>query len=194
MNKKARGGNRRFKAAPEGYPLNALFLIQQFLDQSLEYVTTCWSLSWSATECLPLWNWVAIGSGATGTLLLLGSIWKTINNSLKNRAARQEEATRQLSALEEKMKKPKQTGDAQIWDGVDRRTQQRRRKIAHKETMKKLSWMGHAELRGELDRRMSERHKSALDETNPKGMAYAKIRDELDRQEAPTIPPWASKK
>lgn len=133
--------------------MNALILIQHILDRSFAYVAACWSLSWSATECLALWSWVALGSVATGTLLLLWSIWKAMANSRKHRAARREEIYRQQIALEETMKKSERTEEARFWDGPDRRTVQDRRKIAPEETMKNPMWMGDAEMRDELDRR-----------------------------------------
>ena len=163
--------------------MHALLLLQHMLTQSLAYVGTCWSLQWGATECLPLWSWLAAGSVATGALLLLGTIWRAINNSLKTRAARQEKEDRQLSSLEEKMKKPTQTGDAQTWDGVERRMSQSRRKITPEEAM--VRGMGYAEMRDHLDQRMSQdRRKIAPDESMEKrrGLGYAEIRDYLDRQ------------
>jgi hypothetical protein len=176
-------------------PMHALFFLQHILTQSLAYVETCWSLQWGATECLPLWSWVATGSVATGALLLLGITWQAINNSLKNRAARQEKADRQLGAFEGKMKKPTQTGDAQTWDGVERRRPQNRRRMAPEEAMEVPSGMGYAEMRDHLDRRMSQDRRKIEPEApmeKRSWMAYAEIRDYLDRRmsQAPRkIPP-----
>ena len=114
--------------------MNALLLLQHILDQSIIYVTTCWSLPWAATVCQPLWNWVATGSMLTGALILLRTTWKVVDYMLKYQAALRAEAYRQQIAPEEEMKKLRWEGDdnvlqttpdadvaARIRDELDRR-------------------------------------------------------------------------
>lgn len=156
--------------------MNPLLFLQDTLDQWITHAAGCWSKPWGALECQPFWNWVAIGSIATGILTLLAVNLRNIQGFFKNRAASTE-----------------RNGSARAWDGVERRGPRSQRRIAHEKKKKKFAWAGHAEIRSELDRRMSERRKFEPDKTNPRGLAYDQIRDRLDEREIPTIPPWASK-
>lgn len=157
--------------------MSVLSFLQDIFGQLTEHAARCWALPWDAWECQPFWNWVAIGSVAAGALVLLAANTTNIRNFFKNR---------QASA--------KQDGDGQGWDGVERRSPRSARRIEHERRMKQFAWAGRAEIREELDRRMSDRRKFEPDKTNPRGLRYDQIRDRLDEQETPTIPPWASKK